>query len=166
MRASRRAGHSIWFGLVNALVINWAPRLLRMQCPEFLTDRVIAFAQHGLTEQRGPASQWRTAARGPLVKHDVLVQVLQSPSALSCLIRTLSFFDGVMISSKNTSWRTEDAPTLIQSWQSVMYRTTSDAYASVITGLPSVTVVGKCAVHQCAAMMSIRTLRVVWLLLR
>ena len=29
-----------------------------------------------------------------------------------------------MISSKNTSWRTADAPTLIQNWQSVVYLTT------------------------------------------
>jgi len=39
-------------GLVHALIINWAPRLLPMQCPEFSTDCVIAFAQHGLPEQR------------------------------------------------------------------------------------------------------------------
>ena len=56
MRAGGRAGHSIWFGLVHALIIDWAPRLLRIQCPEFLTDRVIVFAQHGLTKQRGQAS--------------------------------------------------------------------------------------------------------------
>jgi len=49
-----------------------------MQCPEFLTDRVIAFAQHGLTEQRGPASQWRAAARGPLVKHDAGTGIAKS----------------------------------------------------------------------------------------
>jgi len=130
MKAGERAGHSIWCGLVHALIIGWPPRLLRMQCPEFLTDRVIAFAQHGLTEERCQASQWWAAARGPLAQHDVLVRVLQSPSALGCLIGTLSFFDGVMISSKNTSWRTADAPTLIQSWQSVVYLTPSDAYAS------------------------------------
>jgi len=85
-----------------------------------LTDRVIAFAQHGLTEPRGQTCQWWAAARGPLAQHDVLVRV----SALDFLIWTLSFFDGVMISSKNTSWRTADAPTLIQNWQSVVYLTT------------------------------------------
>ena len=52
MRASGRAGHSTRLGLVHALMINWAPRLLSMQCPEFLTDCVIAFVQHGLPEQR------------------------------------------------------------------------------------------------------------------
>jgi len=52
MRAGGRAGHSTRFGLVHALIINWAPRLLPMQCPEFLTDCVIAFAEHGLPEQR------------------------------------------------------------------------------------------------------------------
>ena len=87
-----------------------------MQCPEFLTDCVIAFAQHGLTDQRGQGSQWWAAPTGPVAQHDVLVRVLQSPSALGCLIRMLSFFDGVMMSIKNTSWRTADAPTLIQSW--------------------------------------------------
>jgi len=52
MRAGGRAGHSTRLGLVDALIIEWAPRLLPMQCPEFLTDCVIAFAEHGLPEQR------------------------------------------------------------------------------------------------------------------
>jgi len=52
MRASGRTGHSTRLGLVHALIIDWAPRLLPMQCPEFLTDCVIAFAEHGLPEQR------------------------------------------------------------------------------------------------------------------
>ena len=52
MRAGGRAGHSTRLGLVHALIIRWAPRLLSMQCPEFLTDCVIAFVQHGLPEQR------------------------------------------------------------------------------------------------------------------
>jgi len=52
MRASGRAGHSTRFGLLHALIIDWAPRLLPMQCPEFLTDCVIAFVQHGLSEQK------------------------------------------------------------------------------------------------------------------
>ena len=52
MRAGGWAGHSTKLGLVHALITNWAPRLLPMQCPEFLTDCVIAFAEHGLPEQR------------------------------------------------------------------------------------------------------------------
>ena len=79
---------------------------------------------------QGQASQWWAAARAPLTQHNVLVMVLQSPSALDCLIGTLSVFDGVVISIKNSSWHTADAPTLIESCQSVMYLTTSDAYAS------------------------------------
>ena len=47
-----RAGHSTRLGLVHALIIDWAPRLLPIQFPEFLTDCVIAFAEHGLPEQR------------------------------------------------------------------------------------------------------------------
>ena len=43
MRAGGWAGHSTRLGLVHALIIDWAPRLLPMQCPEFLTDCVIAF---------------------------------------------------------------------------------------------------------------------------
>ena len=80
----------------------------------------------------GQASQWWATARAPLAQHDVLARVLQSPSALdsSCLIRTLSVFDGVVISIKNSSWRTADAPTLNESCQSVVYLTSSDAYAS------------------------------------
>jgi len=78
----------------------------------------------------GQASQGWAAARGRLAQHDVLVRVLQSPSALDCLIGTLSVFDGVVICIKNSSWRTANAPTLIESCQSVVYLTTSDAYAS------------------------------------
>ena len=78
-----------------------------------------------------PSQGW-AAARAPLAQHDVLVQVLQSPSALDCLIGTLSVFDGVVISIKNSSWRSADAPTLIESCQSVVYLTTSDAYISVV----------------------------------
>jgi len=78
----------------------------------------------------GQASQWWAAARAPLAQHVVLARVLHSPSALDCLIRTLSVFDGVVISIKNSSWRTADAPTLIESCQSVVYLTTSDTYAS------------------------------------
>jgi len=52
MRAGGRAGHPTRLGLAHALIIDWAPRLLPMQCPEFLTDCVIAFAEHGLPEQR------------------------------------------------------------------------------------------------------------------
>ena len=52
MRTGGRAGHSTRLGLVHVLIINWVPRLLPIQCPEFSTDCVIVFAQHGLSEQR------------------------------------------------------------------------------------------------------------------
>jgi len=38
MRTGGRACHSTRLGLVHALIINWAPRLLPMQYPEFSTD--------------------------------------------------------------------------------------------------------------------------------
>jgi len=52
IRAGGRACHSTRLGLVHALIIEWAPRLLPMQCPEFLTNCVVAFAEHGLPKQR------------------------------------------------------------------------------------------------------------------
>ena len=78
----------------------------------------------------GHAPQRWAAATAPLAQHVVLARLLQSPSALDCLIGTLSVFDGVVISIKNSSWHTADAPTLIESCQSVVYLTTSDACAS------------------------------------
>ena len=66
MRPGRGAGLSTRLCLVHALIIDWARRLLLMQCPEFSTDCVIAFAQHGLPEQRGQTSQWWAAAKGLL----------------------------------------------------------------------------------------------------
>ena len=78
----------------------------------------------------GRAPQWWAAATARLAQHVVLARVLQSPSALDCLIRTLSVFDGVVISIKNSSWRAAHAPTLIESYQSVVCLATSDACAS------------------------------------
>jgi len=52
MRAGRRAYRSTKLGLVHAPIIDWAPRLLSTQCPQFWSDCDIAFAEHGLPEQR------------------------------------------------------------------------------------------------------------------
>ena len=52
MRAGGRAVHCTRLGFIHVLMIDWAPRLLSMQCSEFLSNCVITFVQRGLPEQR------------------------------------------------------------------------------------------------------------------
>ena len=132
MRAGRWADHSTRFGHVHALIIDWAPRLLPVQCPEFLTDCVVAFAQHGLPEQRVKLRSGGLQQELPLPSMMCwygYCKVLPPWIVWSghCLFLMGSWF---LSRTHHGALQPDDAPTLIESCQSVVYLTTSDAYAS------------------------------------